>query len=148
MINRNLKNHSEYLELILSDKTGWHSTTYGINGPSLLSNLKHFDITMCLPYDIMHSLFEGVTIVHLNLLFCYLCDDLACLNLTQLNHVIRSHPYGYSEGDTKPALIDRESSTSAFHIKQSGILFLVCCTYVHISAFVCVCACCVSFMFV
>ena len=66
MINRNLQSHSQYLELILSDKTGWHYTTYGINGPSILSNLKHFDITMCLPYDIMHSIFEGITVVHLN----------------------------------------------------------------------------------
>ena len=72
MINRNLQSHLQYLELILNDKTGWHSTTYGINGPSILSNLKHFDITMCLPFDIMHSIFEGITVVHLNLLFCYL----------------------------------------------------------------------------
>lgn len=141
MINRNLQNHLQYLELILNDKTGWHSTTYGINGPSILSNLKHFDITMCLPFDIMHSIFEGITVVHLNLLFCYLCDDLVCINLEQLNHIIKSHPYGYSEVDTKPTVIDRESSTSSFHFKQSGMLLLLMLLH-KIFCFAIVSCCC------
>ena len=111
MINRDLKSHLEYLELINVDKTGWHSTTYGINGPSLLSNL---DITTCLPFDVMHSIFDSITLVHLNHLFSYLIDELGCLSLAQLNHCIKSHQYGYSEIDTKPALIDRESSKSPF----------------------------------
>jgi len=80
---------------------------------------------MCLPFDIMHSIFEGITIIHLNFLFCYLIDDLACINLSQLNHIIKSHPYGYSEMDTKPSLVDRESSKSSFHFNQSGALLLI-----------------------
>ena len=124
MINRDLKSHLEYLDLIKDNKTGWHSTTYGINGQSLLSNLKHFDITICLPFDIMHSIFEGIALLHLNHLFIHPIDDLQCLSLAQPNYHIKSHQYGYSEVDTKPSLIDRESSKSPFHIKQSG-------TYIH-----------------
>ena len=127
---RNLESHLEYLELINNDNGGWHSTTYGINGPSLLSNLKHFDITQCLPFDVMHSIFEGVTNVHLNLLFCHMINNCQYLDLPELNHVIKSHPYGYSETDTKPVPINRESSSS-FHFKQSGAVYVyVCCVCV------------------
>ena len=121
MINRDLKSHLEYLELINADKTGWHSTTYGINGPSLLSNLKYFDITMCLPFDVMHSIFEGITLVHLNHLFSYLIDELGCLSLAQLNHCIKSHQYGYSEIDTKPALIKPAKSSKSPFILSSQV---------------------------
>ena len=129
---RNLKSHLEYLELINIDNSGWHSTTYGINGPSLLSNLKHFDVTQCLPFDIMHSLFEGVTNVHLNLLFCHMINDCQYFDLSELNHAIKSHPYGYSETDTRPTAVDRESSSS-FHLKQSGTYYVVVylCMYMH-----------------
>lgn len=118
---RNLKSHLEYLELINDDNSGWHSTTYGINGTSLLLNLKYFDITQCLPFDIMHSIFEGVANVHLNLLLFHLINDYQYFDLPELNHVIKSHPYGYSEMDKKPVPIYRESSSSSFHFKQSGM---------------------------
>ena len=135
---RNLRSHLEYLELINNDSSGWHSTTYGINGPSLLSNLKYFDITQCLPFDIMHSIFEGVANVHLNLLFTHMINDCQYFDLTELNHVIKSHPYGYSETDKKPTPIDRESSSSSsssFHFKQSGVF----CTYVYkVHTYVCI----------
>ena len=120
---RDLKRHLEYLELINDDSSGWHSTTYGINGTSLLLSLKYFDVTQCLPFDIMHSVFEGVANVHLNLLLCHLINHCLSFDLPELNHVIKSHPYVYSEMDTKPVPVDRESSSS-FHFKQSGICLL------------------------
>ena len=121
MTLRDLNHHEDYLALIASDTTGRHSTTYGINNTSPLLNLPGFDVTKCLPFDIMHSIFEGVARRHLNLLFHHLIDSHHYLDLSQLNHSIKLHPYGYSEADTKPTLIDRESSsTSDFRIKQSG----------------------------
>ena len=60
----------------------------------------------------MHSIFEGVANVHLNLLFTHMINDCQYFDLTELNHVIKSHPYGYSETDKKSVPIDRESSSS------------------------------------
>ena len=44
------------------------SVTYGINCASILMNTHHFDVTKCLPYDIMHILFKGVVPYQLKLL--------------------------------------------------------------------------------
>lgn len=68
----------------------------------------------------MHSVFEGVAQRHLKLLLCYLIDDCHYFNLVQVNHAIKSHPYGNSEADTKPNVINREAKSTDFHIKQSG----------------------------
>ena len=97
-----------------------HSTTYGINRASPLMELKGFDITKCLPYDIMHSIFEGVARLHLNCLLRYLIDSASCISISHLNTLIKIHPYGYSEVDTKPVVIERESATSDFRFTQSG----------------------------
>ena len=123
MTIRDLRRHKDYLTLIASDTTGRHSTTYGINNASPLLNLTGFDVTKCLPFDIMHSIFEGVARRHLNLLFHHLIDSCHYLDLSQLNKTIKLHPYGYSEADTKPTLIERESSsTSDFRISQVHVI--------------------------
>ena len=119
LIHRDLNNHLKYLDLISTERSGWHSTTYGINNSSILSELKGFDVTKCLPFDIMHSIFEGVSNRHLNLLFYHIIDSQQ-IRLTDINEAIKSHQYGYSETDTKPKCIERESSTSDFTVKQSG----------------------------
>ena len=83
--------------------------------------LNGFDITKCLPFDIMHTLFEGVVLYHLNQLLHYLIDSCKYLTLEQLNHLISSHNYGYSEVDTKPSVVQRHSTTTSdFHFKLSG----------------------------
>ena len=38
-----LNNHLKYLDLISTERSGWHSTTYGINSSSTLSELKGFE---------------------------------------------------------------------------------------------------------
>jgi len=68
----------------------------------------------------MHSVFEGVAQRHLKLLLHYLIDRCQYFNLKQINHAIKSHPYGTSETDTKPNIINREVKSTDFHIKQSG----------------------------
>ena len=68
----------------------------------------------------MHTLYEGVAIYHLNLLLHHLIDTRHYLTLDQINHIVKVHPYGYTETDTKPSTINRESSTSNFHFKLSG----------------------------
>ena len=95
-----------------------HSVTYGINKASPLSDIKGFDITKCLPYDIIHIVFEGVARLYLNYLLQHLVAFASCLTISELNTLIKVHPYGYSESDTKPCPILRESAASDFHIKQ------------------------------
>ena len=110
----------DYLALI--DEADRHSTTYGINRASPLLQLTGFDITKCLPFDVMHTVYEGVAQYHLNLLLHHLIDSCHYLSLDQLNHLIKVHPYGYSESDTKPSLIYRQSTTTSdFHIRSSGM---------------------------
>ena len=36
------------------------STTYGVNGLSVMNRLANFDVCQCFPEDIMHILFDGV----------------------------------------------------------------------------------------
>ena len=120
-ISRNSNTHNEYINLIEEDggHRSRHSTTYGINSRSPLIRLTGFDITKCLPYDIMHTIFEGVAMLHLQHLLHYLIDVKNFLSLEQLNVFIRSHKYGYSEVSTKPSMISKDS-TSNYVIKQSG----------------------------
>ena len=76
---------------------------------------------MCLPFDIMHTVFEGVAVYHLNLLLHYIIDTRKWLTLTELNHAIQAHHYGYTECDTKPNKINRGQTIDAdFKIKSSG----------------------------
>lgn len=84
--------HLKQLELIETDKssTQTHSTTYGINGRSLrlLMKLPGFDVTKCLPIDIMHTIFEGVANFHLMHLLEYLIDKKGYLTIVQLNNTL------------------------------------------------------------
>ena len=93
-----MKQNSFYISLI--EESAVHSVTYGINKASILQQLDNFDVTKCLPFDIMHTVFEGVAIYHLNQL---LNDTRKWLSLTELNH---DH-CGYTECDTKLNKINR-----------------------------------------
>ena len=116
---RNLTDHKSYLALI--EESEVHSVTYGINKESILQQLDNFDVTKCLPFDIMHTVFEGVAVYHLNLLLHYLIDTRKWLSLIELNHAIEAHHYGYTECDTKPNKINRGQTIDAdFRIKSSG----------------------------
>ena len=115
-----MESHKFVLELIKESTT--HSVTYGINRASPLLMLSNFDITKSLPFDVMHTIYEGIAAYHLNLLFHHLIDDCHYFTLDQLNHIIKVHPYGYTECDTKPSPIHREStSNSDFKLKYSGL---------------------------
>ena len=108
----------EYIKLIESDRSKSYSTTYGINGRSLSQCLTYFDVTKCLPFDIMHTIFEGVANYHLQELLNHCIHVKKYFTLNQLNVRIKAHQYGYSERDTKPScILFRESK---YLIKQSG----------------------------
>ena len=95
---------------------GGFSTTYGVNNRSVLLDLPLFDVTKCLPFDIMHSLFEGVSTHLLNQLFHHLIND-DILDLDEINREVNKICLGYS----MPAPVYRDGrSQSEFHFKQKG----------------------------
>ena len=83
-------------------------------------NLLRFDVTKCLPYDIMHTIFEGVATHHLQALLPYVIGQKK-FTLNKLNSLLRTHNYSPSEG--KPSPISHD--TGSFHIKQSGTYYCV-----------------------
>lgn len=108
------------MSLISGAYSGHFSTTYGVNSSCILSCLPGFDITNCLPYDIMHTIFEGVASHHLHYLLRYYLYEERCLTLNQLNDCMKSHNYGYSEQDTKPTPI-KLTTTGDLRLHLSGL---------------------------
>ena len=115
--------HEHYCSLIEADTCGrgGFSTTYGVNSRSVLTSLPYFDVTKCLPFDIMHTLFEGVASKVMNNLFKYLIDEGCFLNIDVINKEVRALCSSHSEGDSIPARLYRDgSSGSNFNFKQKG----------------------------
>lgn len=100
--HRDHESHTHYCDLVEGDVNGrgGFSTTYGINRRSL--DLPFFDITRCLPFDIMHTLFEGVSPLLLNQLFDYLVSN-HFVTLEEINSEMKQMCSGYSEVDTIPS---------------------------------------------
>ena len=97
-------------------------------------DIPFFDVTKCLPYDIMHTIFEGKNSFNSTQIYCFCSLGVAprllkelfvtfinikkYFTLSELNQSLASHHYGYSELDTKPNTIT--GSTMEYHIKQKG----------------------------
>lgn len=98
------------------------STTYGINGLSVLQSLMHFDVCKCFPEDIMHILFEGIVPYETKLLLKYLIDERRCFTLKRLNQIVESFDFGFTNRKNKPSYITRESLNAVrdAKLKQSG----------------------------
>lgn len=101
---RDQQSHNHYCDLVEGDVSGrgGFSTTYGVNNRSVLLDLPLFDVTKCLPFDIMHSLFEGVSTHLLNQLFHHLIND-EILGLDEINQEVNKICLGYS--DSMPASV-------------------------------------------
>ena len=88
--------------------------------------LPFFNIVECLPFDIMHSIFEGVSSLLLNQLFQWLINVKTIVSLDVVNNELQKLCDGYSEIDSKPAPVYRDKSKTNFHFKQKGsLMFLV-----------------------
>ena len=118
--HRDLESHIHYCDLIETDHSGrgGFSVTYGINSRSVLMELPFFDVTKCMPYDIMHTVFEAVSGHLLNQLFEYLITD-DIITLDEINLAVNQVCSGYSEIDSIPAPVYRDAGPkSKFHFKQ------------------------------
>ena len=69
-------------------------------------------MTKCLPFDTMHTIFEGGARLDLQRLLFHLIASSGYITLAKLNTRITALPYGYSETDTKPGPIEQDSSGS------------------------------------
>ena len=107
---------------------GGFSVTYGVNSRSILTELAYFDITKFLPFDIMHTLFEGVAPHLLKQLLKYVVDEGKFLTVEQLNSCVTAPCTGYSEKDTVPSRVYRDGgSGSDFHFRQKVLAFTCVC---------------------
>ena len=114
------------------------STTYGVNGLSVMNQVANFDVCQCFPEDIMHLLFEGVVPYATKQCLKVLIDEKRCLTLRELNNRLESFNYGYMNNKNKPTPIARETLNALddAKLKQSGKLMyslvnskLILCIY-------------------
>ena len=100
------------------------STTYGVNGLSVMNQVANFDVCQCFPEDIMHILFEGVVPYATKQCLKVLIDEKRCLTLRELNNRLESFNYGYMNNKNKPTPIARETLNALddAKLKQSGKL--------------------------
>ena len=124
---RNLTDHLRICEMIEDPDNAPHvrdtlSTTYGVNGLSVMNRVANFDVCQCFPEDIMHILFEGVVPYETKRFLKVLIDDKRSLTLKELNHRMESFNYGYMHNKDKPTPIARETLNALedAKLKQSG----------------------------
>ena len=74
--------------LLLNGPLAEHfSTTYGVNRRSILEDVPGFSVTIGLPHDIMHDLFEGVVSYELKFLLHH-CVQTGYFTIAELNNRI------------------------------------------------------------
>ena len=124
-VERDADSHKQYCECIEADNgRAGYSVTYGINRASILMKAHHFDVTKCLPYDIMHTLFEGVMPYQLKLLLQNIINSKGYLTLQQLNQAFSVHCQSLIPS---PARLSKIVLTAPLFIiiRQSGIWYCI-----------------------
>ena len=120
--HRNLSMHKFHCDLLNQeeDRT-YFSTKYGVNRMSILNEVQHFDLTLCLPHDIMHVILEGVLPRNFRLLLSHCIIQKHYFSLTQLNKIIASFKFGDYEKGNSPRPINRDRlSSTGDKLGQSG----------------------------
>lgn len=103
------------------DQSDHFSTKYGINRLSILDELPYFDLTLCLPHDIMHVILEGVLPRNIRLLLYHCIVGEKYFTINHLNAVLLRFKYGEHEKFNSPRPIDRERVTgNSDKLGQSG----------------------------
>lgn len=98
------------------------STLYGVNRLSILDEVPHFDLSLCLPHDIMHVILEGALSRNCKLLLHHCIIDEKYFTLNNLNKIFQDMEYGEHEKSNAPRPIDRDRLTaSGDKLGQSGL---------------------------
>lgn len=119
---RNLSQHHFQCELLDMPELQSHfSTLYGVNRLSILDEIPHFDLTLCLPHNIMHVILEGTLSRNCKLLLHHCVINKKYFTLNYLNKVFKDFKYGEHERTNAPRPIDRELLLSnSDKLGQSG----------------------------
>ena len=97
------------------------STQYGVNRLSSLDEVPHFDLTVCLPHDIMHVILEGVLPRNIRLLLNYCIFQKKYFSISILNKIITNFKFGDHEQTNRPRPIDKDRlTTNSDKLGQSG----------------------------
>lgn len=97
------------------------STKYGVNRLSILDQLPYFDLTLCLPRDLMHVILEGVLPRNCRLLLYHCIVEERFFTIHYLNKVMLDFQYGEHEKSNLPRPIDRDRITGdSDKLGQSG----------------------------
>lgn len=127
--DENLETDDDEGEVFDETDTTKASRNFGVNGPSILSEAPYFDVTKCLPHDIMHVLNEGIVENVCRLLLRDLClpskpRAKPLLKLEELNHAIESmFDFGHLNV-SRPSTIEKSHITGR-KLKQSAAQMLV-----------------------
>lgn len=103
----------QVLSEVSKEAQQYWSMKYGVNGPSVLRKIPHFNVTKCILHDPMHVLLEGVVRRELAALLTT-CMESNFFKLDTLNQRITNFEYDRDELRDKPQLIERQ------HIKNQS----------------------------
>ena len=122
----NLKKHLQHCDLVEAEGLEDHfSKQYGVNRRSLLAELPYFDLTICLPHDIMHVILEGVLPRHTKLLLSHYILTIKLLTIGDLNRAMTNIQYNKSEKINKPRPLEKERlAGEGDKLVQSGEIHL------------------------
>ncbi len=117
--------HCKGLETTLREYFG---KLYGINGKSILNELKHFHVIGGLVPDLMHDLHEGVLSLILCKILKYCIKEKKYFTLDQLNDALQNFKYGHSEVKNKPSLIFKQHLSKTKLNQSAAQTFLIATT--------------------
>lgn len=81
------------------------ATTYGVSQNSILNQLQYFHVTEGLPPDIMHDILEGALQYEVKEMLTTFTTEKKYFRLDELNEIITTFNYHYSDIKNKPALV-------------------------------------------
>ena len=105
---RTKTNHDLHCSGLATTLREYFGKLYGINGTSILNELKHFHVIGGLVPDIMHDLHEGILSLMLCKILQYCIKEKKYFTLNQLNTGLQNFKYGHSEVKNKPSLIFKQ----------------------------------------
>ena len=110
------------LQPLETENRSHFSVKNGVNRLSILDNAPFFDLTQCLPHDIMHVILEGVLDRNCGQLLSHCIFEQHYFSLAHLNKAIRTFKYGEHEKFNQPRPIDRDRiAKTSEKLGQSGI---------------------------
>ncbi|XP_026283724.2 uncharacterized protein LOC113210112 [Frankliniella occidentalis] len=128
----NLKSHLNEVQSsqTLKERTE-KSTRFGINGPSVISDLKHFDYVRCFNLDVMHIVHEGILEAHLRHLLFHAVEVLKVTKVEEINADVRYMANQLFSKD-RPASILPSHLITGLRQSASQMLSLALCIPFHL----------------